>query len=108
MRRKQKIFFSKNVSSHDGRTICRKLGYGSTDNLGRYLGVPLLHRRVTKDTYQYLEHQVGRKLAGWKAKSLSLAGRITLARSVLEAIPTYAMQSIRLLRSTYSNIESMI
>ncbi|CAN1786029.1 Putative ribonuclease H protein At1g65750 [Linum perenne] len=34
-----------------------------------------------------------KKLAGWKANSLSLAGRVTLASSVLNAIPSYVMQS---------------
>ncbi|CAN1841739.1 Putative ribonuclease H protein At1g65750 [Linum perenne] len=33
------------------------------------------------------------KLAGWKAHNLSLAGRVTLASSVLNAIPAYAMQT---------------
>ncbi|CAI0476266.1 unnamed protein product, partial [Linum tenue] len=33
------------------------------------------------------------KLSTWKAKNLSLAGRVTLAMSVLNAIPSYAMQT---------------
>ncbi|CAN1830417.1 Putative ribonuclease H protein At1g65750 [Linum perenne] len=34
-----------------------------------------------------------KKLAGWKANNLSLAGIVTLASSVLNAIPSYVMQS---------------
>ncbi|CAN1126818.1 Putative ribonuclease H protein At1g65750 [Linum perenne] len=34
-----------------------------------------------------------RKLSGWTVKSLSLAGRVTLAHSVLSAIPAYVMQT---------------
>ncbi|CAN1836022.1 Putative ribonuclease H protein At1g65750 [Linum perenne] len=34
-----------------------------------------------------------KKLAGWKANNLSLAGRGTLATSVLNAIPSYVMQT---------------
>ncbi|CAN1147835.1 Putative ribonuclease H protein At1g65750 [Linum perenne] len=33
------------------------------------------------------------KLTGWKASSLSLAGRVTLAQSVISAIPSYIMQT---------------
>ncbi|CAN1131019.1 Putative ribonuclease H protein At1g65750 [Linum perenne] len=37
-----------------------------------------------------------KKLAGWKANNLSLAGRVTLASSVLNAIPSYVMQTAAL------------
>ncbi|KAH1038182.1 hypothetical protein J1N35_039925 [Gossypium stocksii] len=55
--------------------------------LGKYLGVPLLHQRVTRDTFQYIVENMRKKLAGWKSKLLSFAGRITLAKAVLAAIP---------------------
>ncbi|CAN1215672.1 Putative ribonuclease H protein At1g65750 [Linum perenne] len=48
------------------------------------------------------------KLAGWKRNTLSLAGWITLAQSVLNAIPTYAMQSSSLPQHTTSRIDSNI
>ncbi|CAN1860132.1 Putative ribonuclease H protein At1g65750 [Linum perenne] len=34
------------------------------------------------------------KLSGWKRESLSLAGRVTLATAVLNAIPAYSMQTM--------------
>ncbi|CAN1178324.1 Putative ribonuclease H protein At1g65750 [Linum perenne] len=34
-----------------------------------------------------------KKLAGWKANNLSLAGRVTLASSVLNVIPSFVMQT---------------
>ncbi|CAN1122260.1 hypothetical protein LINPERHAP2_LOCUS1265 [Linum perenne] len=43
-----------------------------------------------------------KKLSSWKAKSLSLAGRVTLAQSVLSAIPAYAMQTSLLPNTTCS------
>lgn len=67
-----------------------------TVDMGIYLGVPTLHSRVTKDTYQDLLDKIKSKLAGWKAKSLSMAGRITLAKHVLNAIPFYTMQTSRI------------
>ncbi|CAN1751196.1 Putative ribonuclease H protein At1g65750 [Linum perenne] len=48
------------------------------------------------------------KLAGWKRNSLSLAGRVTLALSVLNAIPSYAMQSSALPASITSLIDSIL
>ncbi|CAN1818735.1 Putative ribonuclease H protein At1g65750 [Linum perenne] len=64
-----------------------------TQDLGRYLGVPVLHDRITRRTYQPIFERLDAKLSGWKASSLSLAGRITLALSILNAIPAYAMQT---------------
>lgn len=69
--------------------------------------MPLLHSRVTRDTYGYLIEKIQRKLAGWKAHSLSLAGRVTLAKSVLSSIPYYAMQSTSLPQSCLKAIEKL-
>lgn len=97
---KTRIYLSRNILREDASRICRQLRFQRTDCLGKYLGVPLLHSRVTADTYKYLVERTQSKLASWKAKSLSLAGRITLAKSVLNAIPFYAMQTSSLPAST--------
>uniref|UniRef100_A0A199UBV5 Uncharacterized protein n=1 Tax=Manihot esculenta TaxID=3983 RepID=A0A199UBV5_MANES len=44
-------------------------------------------------TYQFLLDKIQRKLSGWNANSLSMAGRITLAKAVIAAIPNYFMQT---------------
>lgn len=44
-------------------------------------------------------------MSSWKAKTLSLAGRITLTQSVLKALPTYVMQSAHLLRHICDEID---
>lgn len=49
-----------------------------------------------------------KKLAGWKAKLLSLAGRITLAKAVLSAIPIYAMQSTVIPKGICNEMEKII
>lgn len=105
---KTKMFFSKNTPTRDARNICHTLGFSITLDLGRYLGVPLLHSRVTKDTYKYIEDQTRRKLAGWKATTLSLAGRLTLAKSVLSTLPFYAMQSTKIPAGTIGRTEALI
>lgn len=105
---KTRIFFSKNVRPQRTIDICNYLEFKRTEQLGKYLGVPILHGRVTRDTYRYLEERVSRKLMGWKANSFSLAGRITLAQSVLSTIPYYTMQTTRLLKANVERIETII
>ncbi|CAN1788669.1 Putative ribonuclease H protein At1g65750 [Linum perenne] len=75
------------------RRVSDILGIAATQDLGRYLGVPVLHGRVTRSTYEFILARMDKKLAGWKANNLSLAGRVTLASSVLNAIPSYVMQT---------------
>ncbi|CAN1127767.1 Putative ribonuclease H protein At1g65750 [Linum perenne] len=68
------------------------MGIAATLDLGRYLGVPILHGKVTKHTYDFLLDRLDSRLAGWKTDNLSLAGRVTLASSVLNSLPSYVMQ----------------
>ncbi|CAN1796639.1 Putative ribonuclease H protein At1g65750 [Linum perenne] len=84
------------------------LGFPLTLNLGRYLGVPILHERTSSQTYQGIIDRISKKLTGWKVKSLSLAGRVTLAQSVLVAIPAYAMQTAVILATTCEAIDRLI
>ncbi|CAN1190816.1 Putative ribonuclease H protein At1g65750, partial [Linum perenne] len=103
-REKSAIFCSKNTNLHVSSLISLILGIPLTQNLGRYLGVPILHDRVTTRTYQDILDRIDTKLAGWKAKSLSLVGPVTLAQSVLAAIPTYVMQTVVLPAKTCEEI----
>lgn len=84
-RTKTKVFFSKNIMERERIRIGSMLGFIITQDLGKYLGMPLLHYRVTKHTYQEIIDKVDRRLSGWNTSHLSLAGRITLAQSVLQA-----------------------
>ncbi|KAH1032557.1 hypothetical protein J1N35_044731 [Gossypium stocksii] len=45
-----------------------------------YLGVPLLHDKVTNSTLSFVVDRVRSKLSSWDARQLSFAGRITLAQ----------------------------
>jgi hypothetical protein len=44
------------------------------------------------------------KLSAWKAKQLSFAGRLTLAKSVLEAVPIYTMMTEKIPKSCLEDI----
>ncbi|CAN1163243.1 LINE-1 retrotransposable element ORF2 protein [Linum perenne] len=105
---KSRIFFSANVNKASRRHVCRELGFAETNDLGRYLGVPVLHGRINKGTHKYLIERIDKKLEGWKRNTLSLAGRVTLASSVLNSIPAYAMQTTLLPASITKDIDARI
>lgn len=87
---------SKNVPRNFMPTTFTNLGLKRTDDLGTYLGMPLLSGRVGKRAYANIVDRIRNKLSAWKAKTLSHAARYVLIRSVLSLIPTYAMQTTRL------------
>lgn len=103
--RKTNIFFSKGVDEGSMETINTMLGIQRVHNLGHYLRVPLLHQRVTVTLFNLWWKKVCGKFQSWEAKNLSLAGRITLAQSVLLSIPSYFMQFMMIPRKTCDEIE---
>lgn len=90
---KSKVFFSNNISLESSDFFSRELGIDRTADLGTYLGSPMLHQRISKHCFSYIIDKMKKKLNGWKAKTLSFAGRVTLAQSSLSCIPGYAMQT---------------
>jgi hypothetical protein len=75
--------------------------------LGSNLCVPLIGRSPRKSDFHYIIEQVSAKLAQWKANQLSFAGRVTLAKSVIEAIPIYPMMSMLLPKSCVDEIQKL-
>lgn len=48
---KTRVLFSSNVSIHGRGILSRQLRVQVTDDLGKYLGVPLIQSRVNRSTY---------------------------------------------------------
>ena len=86
---KTNLFYSSNVSMSVARSIGKIFGFTIINNLGRYLGMPFLHSRVTKSTYQEIMDKVEKRLSTWNASYISLVSCITLAQSILHAILIY-------------------
>ncbi|CAN1181258.1 Putative ribonuclease H protein At1g65750 [Linum perenne] len=101
-------FCSPNTPRNTANVISAILGYPLAQDLGRYLGVPILHERTSTETYQGIVDRISQKLSGCKVKSLSLAGRVTLAQSVLASIPAYSMQTTVIPITTCDAIDRII
>lgn len=72
-----------------------------------YLGLPISHKRPSRNQVQFIVDKVRTRLATWKTKFLSKAGRMTLISSTLSAIPAYYMQATFLPSSTLQDIDSI-
>ena len=56
----------------------------------------------------YIKEMIWGKLQGWKEKLLSQAGREVLLKTVVQAIPTFAMSCLKLPVGLCNDIEAMI
>lgn len=92
------ICFSQNVSKDLASQISNTSGIPLTNNLGEYLGVTSIHGCLTNDMFDAAIEIVQGRLEDWKTKFLSLAGRQTLVKSILGAIPLYPMQTTLILK----------
>ncbi|KAK9278664.1 hypothetical protein L1049_028238 [Liquidambar formosana] len=104
---KSKVFCSPNTNPELIKDINDVMCIPNTHTLGKYLGFPILHGRKSKAEYKFIEDKAKCKLAGWKASLLSMAGRTTLVKSVLAAIPNYYMQTTALPVSICNSLDKM-
>lgn len=105
---KSQIFFSANVEEDNRNRIVEKIGIAQTQDMGRYLGVQAMYGRTTKSIFSPLLEKIENRLEGWKAKNLSLAGRVTLTQAVLATIPYYTMQTTNLPKTVCEAIDKKI
>ncbi|KAL4384089.1 hypothetical protein GQ457_15G019500 [Hibiscus cannabinus] len=105
---KTQILFSRNCQPSLGSMLPQLFGFEKVTDLDKYLGVPLFHKRVTKTTFAYLLDRISARLSEWVARTLSLVGRITLAKFVLQAIPIYVMQSSWIPKGMCEEMEKLI
>lgn len=89
---KSRAFFSAGVLRRKKEKISSISGIRETTSLEKYLGFPILKGRPKKEDFNFIIEKVQARLASWKLKLLSKVGRMTLAKSVLNSIPTYYMQ----------------
>lgn len=90
---KSYVFFSPNMDSDQREAFADLLEFTPTSNLGKYLGFPLKHQGNRRQDFSFVLDRVKKKLAGWKANLLSMAGRMVLIQSSSSTIPDYVMQS---------------
>lgn len=73
-----------------------------------YLGLPALVGRNKRASFNQLKQRVWKRLQGWEGKLLSQAGREVLIKSVIQAIPAYAMSCFKLPTTLCHEIETLV
>ena len=73
----------------------------------RYLGVPLVTRRLTKNDCAPLVERITAKIKGWAVKFLSFAGRLQLIQSVLFSVYNYWCRNFMLPKGVLKRINQL-
>jgi len=73
---------------------------------GKYLGIPSDWGRSKKDMFSWVMGRVNKKLEGWKESLLSKGGKEILLKTVVQAVPQYAMSIFKLPLSICRLIEN--
>lgn len=102
---KSLVFCSPNLNAGTKRCIGDKLNIPLAPNLGCYLGIPMLQKHVSKDTFMTIIDKTRRKLTIWKANYLSMADMSNLVQSSIATVSTYTMQSMAIPVTTCNDID---
>ncbi|KAA3472427.1 reverse transcriptase [Gossypium australe] len=104
---KSVMMVSANTREQKAKDLANRLGIKITKDLGKYLGVPTINRRITKNTFREVVTRVHKRLEGWQTQFLSFAGRLTLIKSVTSTIPLYTMQTLPLPASACDELDTV-
>lgn len=105
---KSQFLVSRNVSQVKIAKYVSISHFQHTLNIGKYLGFPILSGRVKNDDFGYILERINSRIAGWKSKLLNRAGRVCLAQSVLNSMPVYTMQNLRVPYGVCDRIDKSI
>ncbi|XP_018479302.1 uncharacterized protein LOC108850231 [Raphanus sativus] len=105
---KSSITFSSKTPPEVKEQVKLRLGITKEGGLGKYLGLPEHFGRKKKDLFTSIVDKIRQKAVSWSSKKLSRAGKLTMLKSVLSAIPTYTMSCFQLPVSLCKRIQSVL
>lgn len=92
---KLSFYFSNNTNHHVRSDIINILTIQHKTTIGRYLGIHNIIFQKDQVNTKELIIKIKNKLAGWKANTLSKAGRLTLIKANLLGIPNHTMSCFK-------------
>ena len=105
---KTSLFFNKNTKREVQDQVNQIFEAQVIQHHEKYLGLPPLAEKGKRKVFNRIKDQVGRKIAGWKDRLLSIAGREILIKAVAQATPTYTMSCFKLPNSLCKDLNSMM
>nr|GEZ23418.1 RNA-directed DNA polymerase, eukaryota, reverse transcriptase zinc-binding domain protein [Tanacetum cinerariifolium] len=95
------------VSYEEVSNMAHAISCGAAKLPMKYLGVPVGCNMARCSNWNDIIHKFSSNLSLWKARLLSVGGRLSLIKSVLENLPTYYMSIYLMPISVQKKLESM-
>ena len=105
-REKSAIFFSPNTPAGIRQSVKQSLDVQMEAFSERYLGLPTAVGKITSGTFDHIGERARSKMNGWSERQFACAGRETLLKSVIQAIPTYSMSCFLLTKKVCKGLSS--
>ena len=105
---KSALYFNHNTRNECEGMIKNLFGVQSTENMGKYLRIPVLVAKDKKRAFQEIKERMVEIVKSWCNKTLSQGGKEVFIKSVLQAIPTYIMSCFLLPKSLSDELDLII
>ena len=102
------VFFSHNTPQEKRCEVLNILGPMQDIRHSKYLGLSSIIGRSKTKVFAKMKEKVGRKLAGWKGKLLSIGGKEILIKAVTQMVLTYTMSCFLIPKGLCEEIKGMI
>ena len=105
---KSVLFFSTNTTQMLRDQIQHLFDMQCTDNMGKYLGLPIMVGKDRRRTFRELKEKMLSRGKLWSNKTLSQGGKEVFIKSIPQAIPTYIMSCFLLPKVLCVEFDSII
>jgi len=99
--------FMASISSETCASILARFPFDSGSLPVRYLGLPLMTKRMTLADCLPLLEKIRSRISSWKNRFLSYAGRLQLLNSVISSLTNFSISAFRLPRACIREIEQI-
>lgn len=105
---KSSVSFSRNVPLDIQDSLALLLNVARVDKHELYLGMPMDISHSKVEAFSSIKEKFQSKLQGWRGKTLSIAGKEILLKSVVQSIPTYIMSCFELPSSLCNDLQQLM
>ncbi|KAL9672157.1 hypothetical protein QQ045_028405 [Rhodiola kirilowii] len=105
---KSELCVGNNVGKDMARCLGSILGVRVVQKIDKYLGLPICLKGKKTELLNFIEDRMCKKVNGWKGKLLSVAGKEILIKSVVQAIPIYAMSCYKMPKGVFDRWDRII
>lgn len=105
---KSSITFSSKTPEETKVLVKEALGIAKEGGQGKYLGLPEHFGRRKKDLFTAIVDRIRQRASSLSTRHLSKAGKLTMLKAVLTAIPTFSMSCFELPVSLCKRIQSVL